>query len=473
MVFLPDLPGPFVDNVDMPVAAADVNALLRLALDLDGMSYRRMETLDSGAHIETEYFAGNVLASYRGRAYTIPYIGGFTSIVVAGNFNKVGGSQSISIRVNGTQRDTVTASGFFSSTITVSSSDAPSGLIEVELVVLNSPSGNQYNPLAMLACYGVRPTPGGWPGTPTWSSGSPTYPAANFTQLANAAQWLADYLYGMPRCLQLAHLWTPANYPRVETRPLYSGAVGRYFAQDVLRIYGAAITYRSQERLIAKINGTTVYTGTTWTPGQRGFVIELALSHTLGTRTTLELLTEVQSISGTDDQRPSRYILTAMRSEAGSGGYPAATPPSFLTPFSDVSQSSLTSTLNSISTILANTYTRATSNSALWGRIWAQRRRYGWRDDHNSQIHRFAPRVERIGNRLTVRGKGVKLLWGPLVLESPLTEAYTYEGSNSQDVCAADKVETKVIYLDTIKGLDVGTAYTLLGDVYCSWEDSE
>lgn len=476
MVALHDVPGPFVGDIDVPVEASDVNALIRLALDLDGASYRRMEAFDSGAHIETEYFARNAPAAYYGRRYTIPYQSGMTQIVVAGTFNRYA-SETVSIRVNGTQKDTITTSGSFSKTLTVSGTDAPNGIFEVDLVVLNSNgSADFYNPLAMLACYAVRPTPGGWPSTPSWNttSSGASYPAANFTQLVNAAQWLADYMYGQARCLQLAHLWTPVNYPRVETRPVYSGAIGRYYSQDILRINGVAITYRSQERMLIKVNGTTVYTGPTWTPGSRGFSIPLTLSHTLGQRASLEILSEVQTVNNNvDDQRASRYTLFPIRSEADTGGYPAATPPAFLTPFGTLSQSTLTSTLASIATILANTYTRVTSNSAVWGRVWAMRQRYGWRSDQDSLIHRFAPRGERIGNRLTVRGKGVKILWGPLVLETPATEAYKYEGTYSQDVCATDKVETKTVYLDTLKALDVGVQYTLLGDVQCAWEDFE
>lgn len=476
MATLHDLPGPFVDDVDVPVGASDVNALIRLALDLDGASYRRMEAFDSGAHIETEYFAANAPSSYYGRRYTIPYIAGMTQIVVAGNFNRFA-SETVSIRVNGTQKDTITTSGLFSKTLTVSGSDAPNGIFEVDLVVLSSSSsGSFYNPLQMLACYAVRPTPGGWPGTPTYTNASSgaSYPAANFSQLLTVAQWLADYMYDLPRCLQLAHLWTPVNYPRVETRPVYSGAIGRYYTQDVLRLNGVAITYRSQERMIVKVNGSTVYTGPTWTPGSRGFSVSIALTHTLGQRASLEVLSEVQAISGTDDTKASRYILFPVRSEADSSGYPAASAPAFLDPFGSYSQATLTATLNSVSTILANVYSRVTSNSAVFGRVWAMRRRYGWRTDHDSQIYRFAPRGERIGNRLTVRGKGVKILWGPLIQKPPQDgnpDVVEYDGTYSQDVCAGDKLETKTIYLDTLKALDVGTQYTLLGDVQCAWED--
>lgn len=467
-----DLPGPFVDNANVPVSPTDVNALIRAALTVDGLSYRRVPAFDSAASLDTgspdRYDAGTFRVWWGGLVMQT----GMTTLTITGTMTK-SGAASLQFLLNSVVFATQTTDGTFTKTISLSGY-ADGTLLEIEVQVLNQP--NASGTYLISDCYADTPAPTtAYPGKAIFG---PTYQAANFAQLVRCVQHCADRIGQVPRPAQLSHRYGLGGTGS-STRPtwtaqerIYTGYVTKYYSNDILRVYGTAYIGPGDERLRIDLNGTTIYIGPTWGPGTYGISVPYALAGAIGTRARVDLAYEAVG-PGVATWDRSRYTIDYVGSEPDASGYAAATPPGDLAALASYSQSDLTARLNAIATIVDDTKQRLDANSALWGRVRATRRRYAKRDGQDANIARYAPRLTRQFDRLVVVGKAVKLGWGPLILASPLTKDYSWEPAYSQTVNDGDSISTKVVYLDSCKGLTVGQPYYLLGDVRYAAEDNK
>jgi hypothetical protein len=310
-----------------------------------------------------------------------------------------------------------------------------------------------------------------WPGTPTFSTAE-ALSVTKLNQLSAASDWLAlrvglvpmnlfQWVRAMPGLYYLSDGGAAIPYP------IWSGGMGsgRGTMGRLKILFSYTITGNAAETLSLRINGSQVASIGPLAAGAAAITtIDVSLTG-YGSSTPLrfELLSLVTV--GNAGERQSRYTVQRAWVEPSSVTALPAIQESFsyeLTTFT-----TLISRLNSISTALAAVKSRIDGAPDLWDRARAFRRGYGYDDGQRLYFAtRHLPRRERrLGAALVVDGANVTIGYGAQTVVPPPAEepdgeydvAYAYE----ETIVSGEVRALKLVSLDNLDGLGVGTAYAL------------
>lgn len=459
-----DLPAPFVDDVGQFVAAADLNLLRTNTIAVEAWSFRRLAAFDSSCSDTTSYAATKHPAEdfqvWRG---TLRYFVTMTTLTIAGRAASYG-SATLRFYVNGVDKGTVTLASSWSKTISISSGYTSGDFLDIQI---NTEGNTTKTSVYVIdAVYGDPITaPTSWPGAPSW--GSAIYSATRFNQLAEATANLYERMNLIPIVAQVAHVYIPVTH-KAETHRIYTGSVLRSFTADKLRVFGNAVINNTAEYFVVYVDGVAAYTSPAMTIGTYPILQDITLSHTLGTRVEVAIEVTVTDASNQDRENTinSRYTFTAIRAQATGTGYPYATPPDAFVANASISSGDLDTALATLSSMLTTANSRLSGRPELWARAYAMRKRYALDDHQNTKLMRHYPHVmQRLGDRLVIRGKGVKIAWGPITVKSKEQglDYDDYEWANEQEIIGGESIDTQVVYLDSLPGLYPGVQYFIFG----------
>lgn len=333
-------------------------------------------------------------------------------------------------------------------------------LIEIVLSGTHAVTGTAivfYDIYAEPVTYGVS-----YPGVPSFSG---TYSATKLNQLVDAAAWCYNRMALVPFVPGLAqvYVWRPLQV--VEFIEIYRGAILRSFTADALRVQGGiynvdVVSYK----LHVYIGGSLAYSSAATGPGYLDVDLTISLSGvTVGTRA--EVVLKLECI--TPGLTAIRYSILSVRSE---GAYPYASALSTVTGYGDISATSLNTILNAYAAAITTVKSRIDSTTWIFERARAMRKWYepvvSSRRTDAALAHRYVPRFhQRLGDIALVRGKGLKIGWGPVT--HPGGEADLgydkWETTHTETATEADTTATQTVYLDGMKGLYPGSAYFVLG----------
>lgn len=458
-----DQPATAIDDVGAFLSAADLELFRRNAIALDGLSFRRQATFDSSSSATTSYAAAlhtsNDFQAWRG---TLRYFITMTTLTIEGRAGNYGAS-TLRFYVDGIDKGTVILGATWTKTISISSGYTSGQFLDIQINVEGNPSKNSI--YLIDAVYGDPITaPSSWPGAPSW--GSAIYSAARLNQFIAACENLYERMWLIPIVAQVAHVFVPVTH-KAETHRIYSGSVLRSFTADKLRVFGNAVINNTAEHFIVYVNGVAAYTSPTLTIGTYSILQDITLSHTVGTRVGVAIEVTVADATNQDPNNThnSRYTFTAIRAQADSSGYPYATPPAAFASNASISSGDLDTALGTLSSMLTTVNTRLNGRAELWGRAYAMRKRYALDEHQNTKLMRIYPHVmQRLGDRLVVRGKGVKIAWGAITVKSKETglDYDDYTWTNEQEIIGGESVDTTTVYLDSLPGLYRGVQYFLV-----------
>ncbi|HMQ30004.1 MAG TPA: hypothetical protein PKD53_04715 [Chloroflexaceae bacterium] len=450
---------------------------------LDLATLRLRDAMQSHAEHRVEFIHTNPLAGWWGGGFR--FATGLTTLTVTTYTHSLGTSVAPRVRVllNGVNRgEWLLAAGLQTHTLTISGLGYAHGqVVETRLQIVDpaaptpdlgepansgSPRWGRYD---VLDAY-VGPlsatvtTP--WPDEPNWST-SPT--SAQMTLLGARCNWLAERVGLVPWPLWQRIFNTPGLFWAPTTYHLWSGAVTRGVGTRLVVQYQYIITTNTAERFRLLINGAEVATTPVLTAGNTSWngLWDVNIS---GYSASVPLRLEIQSvITAARDAdaggRPSRFTLTSCRVERGSSGHlvmPARTAPD-----ESLSWSQLRSRLYALNSILLSVRDRITSAPDLFDR--ARLFRAGYAYDEGARLYlatRHTPiQQRRAGRRLVVHGKNIRVGWGPVAILPPEERdgEVGLEFGSSETLTAADRVETREIWLDQLPGLELGMTYVLTG----------
>jgi hypothetical protein len=473
----------FYDSAGQFLSKTDLNLLRTNVGLIDRWTYRSEAAFDSSTGVDTNtplyYQAGTPMRIWWGAAR---YVAGCTTLTVEG-FGKQSSAENIKVYVNGTD---VSGSGTLAITITLPTGTAAafsgswtvSGLTDGQIVPIEVRVEGAHTTTAsyeITDIYFSSISKSGWPGVPTFTTSSVN--AANLNQLCTATQWVYDRMRLVPMTPRLGLFYNLGPFfdpsrgdPQHTDRPMYYGSIGRYYSNQILRI---AMTVQSitTPGWLYKIylNDTLVETSATYGIGQQPFYRPFSLSsYALGSRVRIKITASSTNGGTADPLRRTRWTFPIVRGEPdGSGWGYASLPAAFVGPAtSTTTWSTVVSNLNSLATIVSNAKSRIDGRPELWARSRAMRRYYNRDDSHDIQQARARPYFpRRTGSELYVKGAGVELNWGVITpgtldAEDNGWEKYSFGAKQS----ISDSATGQLIYLDDLKGLDMGSAYTAFGD---------
>jgi hypothetical protein len=464
------------------ISADTVNRWRNAAIELDQLSYRTFNGFMSSpkyitatptrADKDAYPDATKSTDTYRLWRGSIAYRPGMTDLVFEGALTKKK-SESLHFYVNGTDKGNVSTNGGFSFTVDISTGYTSGQVLELQVNRVGKTSntdsdangGNPTNYKILDVYAGPITGFSSWPGVPTFTT---SYSAAQGQQISSACTWLRDRIYAHNMPASIGYFWVPSTH-KPETYDMWRGGVLRANADDIFRIIGDCTIYTSAEVVKVYLDGALMETYpssgvmTRETTHTLDFSIDLS-SLTVGTRGELVIQVICTSPSVDDDGNPvttdSVYNFTQLSTEAATQ-YPVASAPTALVAGATVTQTTLTSTLNSICTILSAIKSRIDANPNVWNRMYAMRRRPGadthetnkWRNTYVHEIER------RKGTTLFVSGKGSELDWGGIKNTDP-DNPYKYEFNQKETLTPDDSYETALTYLTTIVDLQPGTDTT-------------
>lgn len=469
------------DNAGQLDSATDLNVMREAAGLIDRWTYRSDPAFDSSAGLDTNtvgyYSSANPMRIWWGAAR---FVGGCTTLTVEG-YGLRSQSENIKVYINGTD---VVASGTNVITITLPTSVGTfsgtwtvSGLTDGQIVPIEIVINGVHDLTAnyqITDVYFSSISKSGWVAAPTFTAS--TVNAANLNALCTALQWVYDRMRLVPMQAHLGQFYAlgpfkdPSSGDAQHTdRPMYYGSIGKYYSNAILRVGGSVTSLTTtQWNFKVYLNGTLAYTSSTYGVGTQAIYAPIALtSYTLGTRVRVAILASALNGGTADPLRFTHWTIGILRAEPDGTGWPyASLPAAFVGPTGGtVTMSSVVTKLNSLSTIVNNAKTRIDGRPELWARSRAMRRYYN-RDDnadlYKSRARPYFPR--RVGSELYVKGTNVELGYGPITMkiDAQFNGWSDYETYKKQQI--SDSANGVLVYLDDLEGLDVGTAYMILGD---------
>lgn len=462
------LPGAFVDDCDVPISSADVNQLRDACVLLDGLTSRRLAACcSSGAQTCGSAADWHPRGDYRQSWWGGIFRSGMTTLTIEGVCD-----YQLDFYLGGVFNSSQAASpGGFTKNITLSGySDGDATLLEIKTHGNPSTVPTGYATLYRIDDVYLSPivVTTAWGGVPTFAG---TYNAARLNQLTDAAQYIWERVTAVPIIPVVGGIMIPASHKQ-ETIRLFDGSVGRYASNEVLRVYGNLNCRTNAEHVEIYVGGALAYTSPTYTAGQNISIAQtVTLSNTLGTRTAVAIRAVIED--NTYRAFPgvfSSYTLPAIRSEADSSGYATQAPPTAFTAEESITDTTLNARLNGLATMLSTAKARLDARPELWNRARLTRRVYANDDTQVARnFRRYAGNFVRQGDRLVVRGKGVKIGFGAISFKPPEKEG---EPINYSDFTWAreesvgtqeDTAQTTIVYLDQIDGLELGMRYYVFG----------
>jgi hypothetical protein len=314
--------------------------------------------------------------------------------------------------------------------------------------------------------------PDSWPGVPTYTTGPDP---VKLTQHAGALDWLARRIGLVPRplfqsvafAMSLYHLDDFAGDAPIDYQHWAGG-----FVRGALDRLTALVRYECNTNVAEDIrlfvNGSLA-ASQSMTAGQRGRWDPVINISAHGSTTPIRLAIRTRTTVAGEPPRGSRISVSHVRLYRASPT--PATLPTAPDPEASVTWSTAKSRLNSLSTIAAAVYDRIQGDPETWNKARLYRQNYGYdAPAKNFFESRHIPVVwNRVGARLVVRGKGVRLGYGGAIWT--LTEpkypdgTYNLQSAIEENLIDATGYQSRVVYLSGLKGLGLGTAYNMRGDV--------
>jgi hypothetical protein len=464
-----------VDGVDMTLGEAMLDVYTQNTIVLDALAFRGPDVISSSAGKDT-----STPNAYTGLATEVIWRGAFlmasgmTTLTIEGWAQK-GASESFQLFVNGAGISTTAVPNGTTFTLTWTIAGLSAGDVGDVIIQI---SGARTAPQALAAKYVIYDAyvspvsvASTWPGVPTFSG---TYSAALLNQLGNCQIYLAQRLNALPHMGYVGQYYVHGSSVTADVYPLWWGAVERANGANILNIRIVPMlpaAGNTAEYYRVKVNGSIVSTGATMTAGQARddyLAIDLS-SFTAGTRleTVIETVITTGAPLGPSGDRNTRYHLWTVRMSNAAAAVMAA--PYDFTADESLASTSVDTKLNALSAALLAAYTRVNGNPRIFNRVPLMRHIYG-RDSGQYSVYApantYVQRFVRAGQRLTVRGKGVKVGWGAYSTkaEKTVTTAYAVDFAHSQQLTEGDQYQTKTIYLDTLEGLRRGQAYIVGGE---------
>lgn len=467
-----ETPPTFVDNVDMVLGEAAMDTLTDNTMLLDELSFRGPDVTNSSAGKDTStpgYYVGTGgEVIYRG---SFQKQTGMTTLTIEGWAQK-GASESFQLLLNGALMQTLAVPNGTTFTLSCSLSGLSVGDVG-EVVVQISGSGYGGSGVStkyMIYNDYVSPVTVGavWTAPSTFAG---TYNATLSNGLSNAQIYLAQALNAIPRVAFPAQYYVHGSSVTGDVYPLWYGAVERANGNNTLNIRIMPMIMANQaEYYRVKVNGSIVYTGATMSAGQtRDDYLSIDLSSfSAGTRleAIIETVVTTGPAAGPSGDRNSRYHLWAVRMSNSAPGVASA--PADFTAGELISATTVNTRLNAMVSTLTAIKARLDANPRIFGRVPLMRRMYGRSDGQYAVFgpaNTYAQRFTRVGARLVVRGKGVKVAWGAMSTKSDktTTNVYMVDFAHSLNLTDGDQYQTKTIWLDALTGLRRGQAYSIIG----------
>lgn len=463
-------PPQFVDDVDQPLGAADLNVLIDNAVLLDAASFRAPQIMASSAGKDTDtpgYYVG--VSGERIWWGSFQFQTGMTTLTIEGWAQK-GASESFLLKVNGSTVSTTAVPNGAAFTLTWTITGITNGdIVEVEIDI----SGTGWGGSGVATKYVIydayaNPAPSiatSWPGSPTFAG---TYNTTRLNQLINRAAYLYDRLNALPLLPILAQFYAHGSSVTGDTYPIWWGAVERANGNNTLNAWVLPLTFGNvSESWRVVVNGSTVHSSSSFGSWQH---LQLDLSaQAANTRleTKIEHVVTTGPTLGPSGDRNSRFHLGSlyMFQTAPAVG----TAPAHFESGESLASTAVDTRLNAVASLLSAAKTRLDNNPRIFDRVRLMRRMYGRNADqysvfgpHNTYVQQF----QRTGSRLIVRGKAVRVLWGQYSTKADKTTtgAYGVDFAHSQQLTEGDTVQTKEIYLDTLEGLHRGQTYHVAAD---------
>lgn len=240
-----------------------------------------------------------------------------------------------------------------------------------------------------------------------------------------------------------------------------------------LRLKVRWISYSPGTYIQIRMNGVTKqygpYTGGQTWPSNDEIVIPMSDFGAVANTDYLMSLYQVVTL----DQRGPRNDRLVLRSiDVINPSESGVTDLAVNTPLTNITFSALQTRLNTYVSVANAIETKLNTNANVWTRGRMFRARMAMDDFQNEywkdeQAHYMV----RTGDVLWVKGKNVKLAYGPAAVkpikgdEEEVEITWEYEQS-----LTSGNVETKVFYLDQFEALYPGTEYFILGDVHFAAE---
>lgn len=469
----------WIDSVSQIHSATDLNTMVRNAQWLDMVSFPNIPSFDYSHEEPDVVYQGssNTKGDKRfwwgaGQLRT-----GMTTLTVVGTLTKYG-SETLQIFLNGsgTASATISSNGAFTQTITLPAF-TDGDILTVEVKKIGSSAGYGIYRIDDAYLTPLPTLPTSWPGVPTFAS---TYNQTLLNQLTAAADWLLARINQVPLIPHVGQIEVLASYkphPSVAAEPfdyfpVYQGSVLRLHSTDRLRVV-AQVRNRNNpsEALDVYVNGSIAATATI-SPGVTIHSFPITLSHTVGTRVPVSIRQRV--ITGNERPGPqinTRIWLVRCTTEPNASGHAYSSAPSLYTGNVAISNTTHNTKLNAIASTLSAVKARIDARPEYWSRVRLMRRRYAidepeYNKGKNISRHPMCFDTRR-GDRLVVRGKDVKLCWGPqIVKNNEETGEPNYEDvsfTHEEQIIDADKIDTKTVYLDAYDSLYPSTVYYVKG----------
>lgn len=455
---------------------------------LDVATLRLREAFPSHAEHRVEFIHTNPLNWVEGGFH---YRTGLTMLTLITYTHSLGTGVTPRLRVliNGVQRAQLTlTAGEQTHTVAISSIGLVSGqAVEVLLQIVDTtleaaqagnpdlpgepadPSSARWGRYDLIDAY-VSPlsatltTPD--PGPPTLDN-TPT--AAILNQLSNRLDWLAMRVGLVPWPVWQRPFNVPGLYWAPTTYHLWSGGIVRGAGSTLVVEFAYQIVTNSGERFRLLINGSEAATTPVLSAPAHNWATSWEVDVS-GYSSTARLRLEIQSVitaAREADQggRPSRFTLESVHVRRGSPGHLSM--PTRTAPDESMTWTNLRGRVNALIANSNAIKSRIDDNPDLFDRARLYRAGYAYNAGARLYLEfRHMPtQRRRIGRRLVVAGRNVKIGWGPMVVRAPEEQdgEVTLEFAHTETLIASNAVETREIWLDQLPGLRVSRTYTLMG----------
>jgi len=328
-----------------------------------------------------------------------------------------------------------------------------------------------------------------WPGLPTLS-GPGALSQSNLTQLSMACDWLMRRLNICPVLPITATLLNTMSFIRsfgttvywaYPDQSMWSGGALAANNRTVFKIGGKATFKDAQERYTLYANNTPVaYWPSSSTFSTPYTTQDWELSYTMSANSAVHFRmgnTLVSDTGGNDDATTgkgrTRHNIDYSYVDF-TGSPPDVMPAAIYNTYTSrqtINYATLLTNLNAVKSTLQATYDHITANPLLFSRAYVIRPMVAIRNEDYEWLQKWSiPRFrQRKGMVLWVKGKGVKIGYGPIKI-SHQKEEFEYSFMFDEEIIPSDAIQSTFVYLDTLPGLFYGLPYYVYGDEvqYCA-----
>lgn len=461
----------YVDNPGFRgsvIGAGDINILVDNAHILDEESRRGRLAFTSRTRWMSDYAYINPCRIWWG---SFQYLSGLTTATIIA-YASVAIGQQVVVLFDGVE---VARQAMVVGDLTISVDISNRGyvnnqIVEVDVLVQNGATGHHYE-VRDAYVSPVESTVGfAWPGVPDFSDRATR---AQLQHLSNAGDWVATALFNAREPMPMAVKFLANLDQTGQSLPVLAGTLSRAVNNDRFAVTGYIQTpSANQETLRLYINDALVASETRTRGSYGPFTFDVNVSGLdASARHTwrLEAYTDAQGPEPRGRQYYSVHWALTYRSTPWDNPYP-------LPPRRSAKQASTVAQwlddLNRIRLHYANAHDRIANAADTFNRIRMFSRRFdspNTNNEYNNEYFslRYVPQSWRRGEGIWIRGKNVKLCYGTVTSTPPGKDnkLWSYTAAFEESVTEQDKLETKYIAFDLLRGLNPGDWYYLTGDV--------